>query len=176
MQRGRQSGSSLKRSLASSRKPSQISPGQVSDPAAPGLLQPIQSESDHPGPCLQHKQLSHPSTRQPPPPPHAHTKLPTCVSPESDLALALWTRNRFGFSRLDLGFLCVFFHVSPSVFLSERLGPYFLTLMSPQPMFPELSDEQWDSMPGHPPPSHLHSSSGNRPSPPQLHLQAHSLL
>lgn len=66
------------KSLASSRKPSQISRGQVSDPAAPGLLQPIQSESDHPGPCLQHKQLSTPSTRQPPPPPqpYAHTKAP----------------------------------------------------------------------------------------------------
>ena len=117
----------------------------------------------------QHKAAPHP-------PPCAHTQLPTCVSPESDLALALWTNNRFGFSRLDLGFLCVFFHVSASVFLSEQPGPYFLPLMSPQPMSPELSDGQWDSMPGHPPPRPPHSSSGNRPSPPQLHLQAHSLL
>ena len=34
----------------------------------------------------------------PHPPPRAHTQVPTCVSPESDLALDLWTHNRFGFS------------------------------------------------------------------------------
>lgn len=62
------------------------------------------------------------------------------MPPEPDPGLALWTTNRYGFSRLDFWLsLSLFVSLLLCVSLSERPCLYSLALTTPQPESPRLS-------------------------------------
>ena len=85
----RKADSTHKRNLASSRKTSQASQGQVTDPFPPGLLQPRKSESDHTEPRLQHNMRGSSSPALVRDPPLVPMLAPTCCLCLLSLTLGL---------------------------------------------------------------------------------------